>query len=355
MNLEIFWFCLIVVLWGGYFVLEGFDFGVGMLLPFLPRDESERSAMFESIGPVWDGNEVWLVVAAGATFAAFPAWYATMFSGFYLALLLILVFLMIRVVSFEWRDKGEGTHWRRAWLWANAVGSAGIALLWGIALSNLLHGVPLDSSGDYAGSFWDLFSVYTVLGGIAFVLVFLFHGAGYLTLRTAGDLYARARTAARALAIPAVVVGAGYLIWTVSVATDRNDKDVFPPVLPAAIAIAAFLLAALLVYAGRSGLAFAFSAVGTLSLVATVFTSLYPRLVVSSPDFGNSLTVSGAASAHYTLVVLTVVAVIVTPLVLLYQSWTYYVFRARITGEKVRSPTELLDARTEPSSPPAAT
>src|SRR5262249_43792783 len=178
------------------------------------------------IGPVWDGNEVWLVVAGGATFAAFPAWYATMFSGFYIALLLILVFLMFRVVSFEWRDKGKGTRWRRGWLWANAVGSAGLALLWGIALSNLLHGVPLNSSGAYAGSFWDLFSGYTVFGGLAFMLVFLFHGASYLTLRTTGDLYARARTTARTLAIPAVAVGAGYLVWTVAVATDRNDKDV---------------------------------------------------------------------------------------------------------------------------------
>ena len=160
-------------------MLEGFDFGVGMLLPFLPRDERERGAMFETIGPVWDGNEVWLVVAGGATFAAFPAWYGTMFSGFYLALLLILFFLIVRVVSFEWREKSESPGWRRVWLWANTVGSIGIALIWGIGLSNLLHGVPIDSDGDYAGDFWDLFTGYTVLGGIAFVLLFAFHGATY--------------------------------------------------------------------------------------------------------------------------------------------------------------------------------
>jgi cytochrome d ubiquinol oxidase subunit II len=342
MNLQILWFCLIAVLWGGYLVLEGFDFGVGMLLPFLPRDERERSAMFETIGPVWDGNEVWLVVAGGATFAAFPAWYGAMFSGFYLALLLILFFLIIRVVSFEWRDKGESTRWRRVWLWANAVGSAGIALVWGIGLSNLLHGVPLDSNGDYAGNFWDLFTGYTVLGGIAFVLLFAFHGASFLTLRTTGDLCERARRAARMLAIPAVAVGAGYLIWTVAVAVDRNDKSVFPPVLPAVIAIAAFVLAAFLVYAGRSGVAFALSAVGTLSLVATLFTSLYPRVMVSNPNFGNSLTVSGAASAHYTLAVMSVVALVCLPLILLYQGWTYYVFRARVTGKEVEGPTEAV-------------
>src|ERR1700758_4271607 len=215
MGLQNFWFVLIAVLWGGYFVLEGFDFGVGMLLPFLPRDEGERSAMFESIGPVWDGNEVWLVVAGAATFAAFPAWYGTMFSGFYLALLLILFFLIVRVVSFEWRDKGDGPRWRRVWLGANAGGSVGIALVWGIGLSNLLHGVPLDSGGDYAGNFWDLFSAYSVVGGLSFVLLFAFHGANFLTLRTTGDLRRRAGLAARALAIPAVAVAAGYLIWTV--------------------------------------------------------------------------------------------------------------------------------------------
>lgn len=340
MNLVNFWFVLIAVLWGGYFVLEGFDFGVGMLLPFLPRDERERGAMFESIGPVWDGNEVWLVVAGAATFAAFPAWYGTMFSGFYLALLLLLFFLIIRVVSFEWRGKSENPAWRRAWMWANAVGSAGIALIWGIGLSNLLYGVPLDSSGNYAGGFWNLFTGYPILGGIAFVLVFAFHGAIYLTLRTAGDLYQRSRRAARLLAIPAVAVGTGYLIWTVAVAVDHNDKDVFPPVLPAAIAIAAFVLAAACVYVQRSRIAFMFSAVGTLSLVATLFTSLYPRVMVSRPDFANSLTVQNASSAHYTLAVMSVVAAICVPLILLYQGWTYHVFRARVGGDEVTGAAE---------------
>jgi cytochrome d ubiquinol oxidase subunit II len=333
MNLEIFWFCVIAFFWAGYFVLEGFDFGVGMLLPFVPRDEGERGAMFESIGPIWDGNEVWLVVAGGATFAAFPAWYGTMFSGFYLAFLLILFFLIIRVVSFEWREKHEDPSWRRVWMWANTIGSAGVALVWGIGLSNLLHGVPLDSGGNYAGGFWNLFTGYTILGGLAFVLLFAFHGAIFLTLRTTGDLCERAGVAARRLAIPAVAVGAGYLVWTVAVAVDRNDKNVLPPVLPAAIAIASFVLAAFFVYRRRSGIGFALSAVGTLGLVATLFTSLYPRVMVSSPDFANSLTVQNAASAHYTLAVMTVVAAICVPLILLYQGWTYHVFRGRVGGE----------------------
>jgi len=340
MTLAIFWFCLIAVLWSGYLVLEGFDFGVGMLLPFVPRNESERGAMLKTIGPVWDGNEVWLVVAGGATFAAFPAWYATMFSGFYLALLLVLFFLIIRVVSFEWREKSDSPRWRAVWMWANAIGSTGVALVWGIALSDLLHGLPLDSKNDYAGNFWDLFSGYSVLGGVAFVLVFAFHGACFLTLRTEGDLCERSRRAARTLAIPACAAAAAYLIWTVFVAIDRNDKDVFPPVLPAAIAIVALVVAAILVYAGRSGTAFALTAGGIVAAVATLFTSLYPRVVVSSPDFANSLTVSTAASEHYTLVVISVVAAITTPLVLLYQGWTYYVFRARVTGDEVYSPEE---------------
>jgi len=336
MGLETFWFCVIAFFWAGYFVLEGFDFGVGMLLPFVPRDEAERNVMFESIGPVWDGNEVWLVVAGGATFAAFPAWYGTMFSGFYLAFLVILFCLIIRVVSFEWREKSEDPRWRRVWMWANTIGSVGIAFVFGVGLSNLLHGVPINSSGDYAGGFWNLFTGYTVLGGVAFVLIFAFHGAVFLTLRTTGGLYERARRAALALVVPALASGAGYLIWTVAVAVDRNDKSVFPPVLPAAIAIAAFVLAAVCVYRHRDGIGFTLSAIGTLGVVATLFTSLYPRVMVSSPDFANSLTVSSTASAHYTLAVMTVVAAICVPLILLYQGWTYHVFRARVGGE---SPT----------------
>src|SRR6187402_2333254 len=188
MDLQLFWFILIGVLWAGYFLLEGFDFGVGMLLPFLPRNERERDTMFGTIGPVWDGNETWLVVAGGATFAAFPAWYATMFSGLYLALLLVLFFLIIRVVSFEWREKSESPRWRGVWTWANTIGSAGAALIWGVGLACLVHGLPIDSQGEYAGGFWDLFTPYTMFAGIAVVLLFAFHGATFLTLRIAGDL-----------------------------------------------------------------------------------------------------------------------------------------------------------------------
>jgi cytochrome d ubiquinol oxidase subunit II len=346
MTLEIFWFCLIAVFWAGYFVLEGFDFGVGMLLPFLPRNANERDAMLETIGPFWDGNEVWLVVAAGATFAAFPAWYATMFSGFYIALLLVLVLLIVRVVSFEWRTKSESPRWRATWLTANVVGSIGVPFIWAVALTSLLHGVPLSSGGDYAGDFWDLFNAYTVFAGIATVLLFALHGAAFLTLSTSGDLRERAAATARRLALPVGVIVAALLTWTVVVAVDRNEKDVFPPVVPAALGILAIVVAALFVIRRRSGWAFIMSALATLLLVATTFTGLYPRVLVSSPDFGNSLTIESAASSHYALQVITVAALILTPIVLLYQGWTYHVLRGRIGGEEPTSPVDLAARKT---------
>jgi cytochrome d ubiquinol oxidase subunit II len=346
MDLQVLWFCLIALLWTGYFVLEGFDFGVGMLLAFLPRNESERRVMLDTIGPVWDGNEVWLVVAAGATFAAFPAWYATMFSGFYLGLLLILVALIVRVVSFEWRSKSESPRWHARWSAVNSIASVAVPFLWGVTISSLLRGVPLDSNGDFAGGVGDLFSLYTIAAGVAFVLLFAFHGAIYLTLRTRGDLLERARAAARRLALPAAVVATGFLIWTVAVAVDRNDKDVFPSALPAVLGIVALLLAVWFSRSSQSTRAFAMTALGVVATVATLFTSLYPRVMVSSPDFGNSLTVDGASSSHYALTVITVVALILTPVVLLYQGWTYYVFRGRVGGEP-------LPSAPGPEAPPA--
>jgi cytochrome bd ubiquinol oxidase subunit II len=340
MDLQDLWFCLIGFFFAAYFVLEGFDFGVGLLLPFLPRNEEERSTMFRTIGPVWDGNEVWLVIAGGAMFAAFPTWYATMFSGFYIALLLLLVFLIVRVLSFEWRERHEQSRWLSVWAWANTIGSLGAALIWGVAFSNLLYGVPINSSGDFVGSFWDLFNLYTLLGGIAVVLLFAFHGATYLTLRTTGE------AAARRLSIATAVVGSGFLIWTVAVAVDRNDKDVFPPLLPALLAILALLGAAVCVRLARSGWAFVLTAAGAFLLVTTIFTSLYPRVMVASNDFANSLTVDNASSAHYTLKVMTVVALTVVPIILLYQGWTYHVFRARLSGEEQPSPADLLPRET---------
>jgi cytochrome d ubiquinol oxidase subunit II len=345
MNLQNLWFVLIGVLWTGYFVLEGFDFGVGMLLPFVARNGRERGLLLDTIGPVWDGNEVWLVVAGGATFAAFPAWYATMFSGFYIALLLVLFFLIVRVVSFEWREKSDSPRWQAVWAGANTLGSVGAPLIWGIAFANLLEGVPLNSSRDFAGTFWDLFSVYTVLAGVTFVVLFAFHGAGFLTLRLTGDLCQRAAHAKWRLGPPALLLGLAFLIWTVKVAVDNNDKPVLTPAIPAAAAIVALVLALVFSLLHRRAWAFGLTATTIALVVATLFTSLYPRVIVSSPDFANSVTIANSASAHYTLAVLTVVAIITTPLVLVYQGWTYYVFRARVTGEEVASPADLMAHR----------
>ncbi len=337
MSLQEFWFVLIGVLWSGYFLLEGFDFGVGMLLPVLPRDERERGLMFESIGPVWDGNEVWLVVAAGATFAAFPAWYATLFSGFYVALLLILVLLIVRVVSFEWREKHASARWRATWLWANTIGSIGAPFLWGIALANLVAGVPLDSAHVFTGGIIDLFSAYTVTAGAAVVSVFALHGATYLTLRTTADLRERASRAAQRLALPAVLLGGGIAAWTVLVAHRNNDRAILPTTIPAVVTAAMLVLALVLTRTRRDGWAFATTGLGAIGFIATIFTGLYPRVLVSDPSFGNSLTIQNAATGHYALVVITVAAAIFTPLILLYQGWTYYVLRARLTGAPAAS------------------
>ena len=342
MTLEILWFCLLAFFWTGYFVLEGFDFGVGMLLPVLGRSESDRKTMFSTIGPVWDGNEVWLVIAGASTFAAFPVWYATMFSGFYLALLLIVGLLIVRVLSFEWRGKAESPGWKAVWAWLNTIASFGIPLLWGIALASLLHGVPVASDQSYAGDFGDLFSVYTVLAGVALCLLFALHGAVFLTLRTLGDLRERARRTASRLAPVAAVVGAAFLVWTLVVAGDVNDKGLFPGIVPVAIAAIAAVAAVVLTRAANERWAFAATATAIGAVVATLFVSLYPRVMVSVPDFGNSLTIENASSAHYSLTVMTVVAAVLLPVVLLYQAWTYHVFRARLGGEDAGSPIDLL-------------
>ena len=333
MGLEDFWFIMIGVLWSSYFLVEGFDFGVGMLLPVLPRDERERGIMFTSIGPVWDGNEVWLVIAAAATFAAFPAWYATLFSGFYVALLLILVLLIVRAVSFEWREKRETARWRTAWLWANTLGSVGAPFLWGVALANLVEGVPLDSSHVFTGSVIDLFTVYTVAAGLAVVAMFALHGATYLTLRTSGDLGTGAAHTAQRLAVPAFLVGTGVAAWTVLVAHDNNDRAILPSAIPAGLTAIALMLALILTRTSRKGWAFAATGLGAIGFIATIFTALYPRVLVSDPTFANSLTISNAATGHYALQVITVAAVIFVPLILLFQGWTYYVFRKRLGGE----------------------
>jgi cytochrome d ubiquinol oxidase subunit II len=325
MNLATFWFILIAILWTGYFVLEGFDFGVGILLPFLGRDDADRRVMINSIGPVWDGNEVWLITAGGATFAAFPLWYASLFSGFYLALLLILAALIVRGVSFEFRGKVDSDRWRRNWDRAIFAGSALPALLWGVAFANIVRGVPLNAAGVYTGSFLTLLNPYGLLGGAATLSLFTLHGAIFLGLRTTSDLRARARSLAVRIALAAVPLAAAFLAVS-QLTHGRPATDVI-----AAIAAAALLGAVAAAIRGREGWAFAGTAVTIALAVVVLFGDLWPDVLPSSTSAAYSLTVSNASSGHYALLVMTWVAVIFTPVVLLYQGWTYWVFRQRLT------------------------
>jgi cytochrome bd ubiquinol oxidase subunit II len=344
-NLQTLWFFLIVVLWIGYFVLEGFDFGVGTLIPFVGRSVEERGTLIRTIGPVWDGNEVWLLVAGGATFAAFPGWYASLFSGFYLALFLVLVGLIVRGVAIEYRNKQPGKVWRARWDVTLAASSALPALLWGVALADVVHGVPIGANGEFTGNLLDLLGPYALFGGLTSLSLFSFHGALFLTLRTRGDLHRRARRAAARLALPAAALVFGFLVWTYANAASAHNKGLVPGVIP----IAAMLLpfgAWGLVRAGREAFAFAATAVSIALITLTLFLNLYPRALVSSTDNAFSPTIFTTSSSHYTLTVMSIVALVFTPVVLVYQAWTYWVFRARLGDEDaagVRSPLDVLE------------
>ena len=332
MNLATFWFIVIAILWSGYFVLEGFDFGVGILLPFLGRDDIERRTMINTIGPVWDGNEVWLLTAGGATFAAFPLWYASLFSGFYLALLLILVGLIIRGVSFEFRSKVAAGRWRTGWDRAIFWGSAVPALLWGVAFGNIVRGVPLNAAHVYTGSLLTLLNPYGLLGGLATLTLFTLHGAIFLSLKTTGELRDRSRRAALRIAAVAVPIAAAFLLAT-QIAHGRAATDV-----TAALAAAVLLAAVAAAARGREGWAFAGTAVTLVLAVATLFGNLWPDVLPSTTAAAYSLTIHNASSSHYTLTVMTWVALIFTPVVLAYQGWTYWVFRHRVTGAPLTPP-----------------
>jgi len=330
-SLNTAWFAWIGLLWTGYFVLEGFDFGVGVLSLLLGRDDLDRRLCRNAIGPFWDGNEVWLIVAGGATFAAFPVWYASMFSGFYLALFIVLVALIVRGVSFEFRGKRDSARWRAGWDVALAVTSLVPAFGWGLAFTDLVHGLPLSSSGLYLGSFGGLLAPVAIVGGLASLTVFLAHGATFLALKTAGPLAVRARRAAAWLSPLGGALVAGTAVWLeVSGSHGPGGLGGTVPVVLAIAAALVFAASGPLAVAGRAGLAFGLTALGIVALTAAVFTALFPRVMVSSGP-GPALTIWSAASAHQTLLVMTVVAAIFVPLVLAYQGWSYWVFRQRLT------------------------
>jgi cytochrome d ubiquinol oxidase subunit II len=327
MQLHTIWFVIIAVFWIGFFVLEGFDFGVGMLHRFIGRTETERRVAINTIGPWWDGNEVWLIVAGASLFAAFPLWYATMFSALYLALVLLLAALMFRGVSFEWRGKRDGDRWRTSWSWALTIGSALIPLLVGVGLGDLLTGLPINQHHDFTGNFFDLLTGYGLMTGVALVSLSLLHGATFLALRTTGELRDRSHAAARRLGLVAVVITVAWVIWTLVViggGTLPEPTQIF--------GVIAVIFAAVLAGSANDGWAFAASGFAIAAAIGQIFISLYPNVMVSSTNSAYNLTVNNAAAGHYALVVMTVVAVILLPLVLLYQGWSFVVFRRRVSA-----------------------
>jgi cytochrome bd ubiquinol oxidase subunit II len=329
MHLHDVWFVLIAVLWTGYFFLEGFDFGIGVLTRLLARDRTERRVLINTIGPVWDGNEVWLISAAGATFAAFPDWYATLFSGFYLPLLVILVCLIVRGVAFEFRAKHPEERWQRNWEHAIFWTSLLPAVLWGVAFANIVRGVKIDADKNYVGGLGDLLHGYALLGGLVTLTLFTFHGAVFASLKTVGPIRERARALATRLGAGAIVLTAVFLIWT---QIDSGDGRSLPALVVAVVALAAALGANL---AGREGWSFAFSGVTIAATVAMFFLALFPDVMPSSLDSAWSLTVTNASATPYTLRIMTWCAGVATPLVILYQGWTYWVFRKRIGTQHI--------------------
>ena len=328
MDLTTVWFALIAVLWIGYFFLEGFDFGVGILLPFLGKNESERRALLRTIGPVWDGNEVWVIVAGGATFAAFPEWYATLFSGFYLALFLLLVGLIVRGIGIEYRNKRSPDAWRTRWDMLIALGSFIPALLWGVAFANIVAGVPIDASKNFTGDLFTLLNPFGLLGGLTTLSLFLTHGLTFLALKTEGDLRARANALVMPVGIVAAVIAVAFLGWA------NAQRGSTLSEVTSVVAALAFVVALVANRVRREGWAFLLTGVTLALAVVSLFAALYPDVMPSSTNPACSLTITNASSTPYTLGIMTIVAVIFTPIVLIYQGWTYYIFRKRVSVDR---------------------
>ncbi|MEO9325245.1 cytochrome d ubiquinol oxidase subunit II [Nocardioides sp. C4-1] len=334
MELTTVWFAVIAFLWVGYFALEGFDFGVGMLMPVLARDDRERRVMINTIGPVWDGNEVWVLVAGGATFAAFPEWYASLFSGFYLPLLLILLALIVRGLAFEYRHQRPDASWQAWWDRAIIVGSFVPAVLWGVAFANLARGVPMDADHEVTASLLDLLNPFALLGGAVTLLLFLTHGAMFTALKTDGEIRHRARALAVRFGIAAAVAAVAFLVWAQAITGTPVSAVVF------AAAAVALLLAVAAASRGREGWAFAGTFVTIALAVAGLFVAMFPDVLPSTTDAAYSLTTTNAAATPYTLQIMTWVAAVFTPLVIGYQAWSYWVFRKRIAVHHI--PTDEL-------------
>ncbi len=334
MDLNTLWFILITVLFIGFFFLEGFDYGVGILLPFLGKTDDERRAIINTIGPFWDGNEVWMITAGGALFASFPKWYATMFSGFYIPLVLILLALIFRGVGFEFRSKEESPGWRSTWDWLIWLGSLLPALLWGVAIANVVRGVPIDANGNYVGGFFYLLNPYALVGGVTFVVLFMMHGATYLSLKLTDKLEKQAKRIAWNMWVATLVMAVIFLVYSYPEVFTHSQYFSIAAVF-LAIAVVALLVDGYFIKKGEMGKAFWAGGLTILGVTAGFFASLYPNVMPSTIDPKYSLTIYNASSSPYTLKVMTIVALILVPIVLVYVGWTYWVFRGRITSDKV--------------------
>ncbi|WP_037163803.1 cytochrome d ubiquinol oxidase subunit II [Rhodococcoides fascians] len=328
------WFVIVAVLFVGYFLLEGFDFGVGMLMPIVGRrtdipPDVRRRVVLNTIGPVWDGNEVWLITAGGALFAAFPDWYATLFSGFYLPLLLILVALILRIVAIEWRAKIDDDNWRRRCDWGIVFGSWVPAVLWGVAFANIVRGVEIDAQKQVVSSLADLLNPYALLGGVTTAVVFALHGAVFLALKSAGEIREDAVAIAARLAVPAVPIAGSFVLWT-QIAYGKGWTWIL-----VGLAAAALLGVVVFTRDEKEGRAFALTSIAVVSTVTLLFASLFPNVMPSTLDPAYNLTIANASSSPYTLTVMTWVAAFMTPVVILYQAWTYWVFRQRISSTAI--------------------
>ncbi len=332
MDLNTIWFILIAVLYIGYFVLEGFDLGVGILLPFLGKSELKRRVMINTIGPHWDGNEVWLIAAGGATFAAFPGWYATLFSGFYLPLFLILLALIFRGIAFEFRSKDEDPRWRKMWDGAIFGGSLVTALLWGVAFTNFVRGVPIDASMEYVGGFFNLLNPYALLGGVVSLLAFSLHGALYLSLKVPEEMCEQAQNAARRLWLPTLAALTAYVVASYFATDVVSRIGINPGFIPIA-GVSVLLVAGYFIRRARTGWAFIMTALSIAFATTSIFQVLYPRVLVSSISPAYSLTIYNTASGPYTLQVMAWIALIFVPVVIAYQVWAYRVFRKRTSGK----------------------
>ncbi|MCB8926343.1 MAG: cytochrome d ubiquinol oxidase subunit II [Ardenticatenaceae bacterium] len=331
-DLNTLWFLLIAVLFTGFFFLEGFDYGVGILLPFVAKNDQERRVVINTIGPHWDGNEVWLLTAGGAIFAAFPNWYATLFSGFYLALFLILLALILRGVAFEFRSKDQNPTWRKTWDTAVFVGSFLPALLWGVAFGNIVRGVPIDATMTYTGTFFTLLNPFALLGGLVTLSLFILHGALFLSLKTEGVIRERVEKLTPRLWLP-VLIAVVFFVGLSTTQTTLFDSFNLVQGIGLGVAVVALLAAGLMIRRQSYGRAFIGTGLTIVGTVAFLFGGLFPRVMPSSLGSQFDLTIYNAASSPYTLKVMSIVALIFVPLVLLYQGWSYWVFRKRVTLE----------------------